>query len=112
MLPSNEISWGGTFASPTAAGSPFPASTQVVLTPLVMNLDDDNGDGRVDERDFPEIIFATFCNSDFQTNGILRAIRDQRQRESVLVAFAPVQGSRVGELQARFDIVLGFTPEG
>jgi protocatechuate 3,4-dioxygenase beta subunit len=45
-------------------------------------------------------------------DGILRAIRDDRARASVVIDFAPVRGSRVGELQARFDIVLGFTPEG
>ena len=74
VLPVNEITWGGTQADPQAAGSPFPASTQVVQSPIVANLDDDNGDGRIDERDFPEIIFTSFCNHDFTSNGVLRAI--------------------------------------
>ena len=74
VLPSNEITWGGTFASPVAAGSPFPNSVQVVMSPTVANLDDDNGDGLVNELDFPEIVFVTFCNSDFTSNGVLRAI--------------------------------------
>jgi protocatechuate 3,4-dioxygenase, beta subunit len=43
---------------------------------------------------------------------ILRNIRDERARESVLVDFAPVEGSKIGELAAQFDIVLGFTPAG
>ncbi len=42
---------------------------------------------------------------------ILRSIRDPKARESVIVDFAPIKGSRIGELAARFDIVLGFTPE-
>jgi len=29
----------------------------------------------------------------------------------VIVDFAPVKESRAGELAARFDVVLGFTPE-
>lgn len=74
VLPSNEITWGGTFASPQATGSPFPASTQVVMTPLVVNLDDDTGDGVIDERDFPEVVFTSFCASEFTSNGVLRAI--------------------------------------
>src|SRR5262249_44518727 len=45
-------------------------------------------------------------------DGILRSIRNDKARESVIVDFAPVQGSRIGELAARFDIVLGMTPEG
>lgn len=39
-------------------------------------------------------------------------IRDARQRDAVTIAFAPLPGSRTGELTARFDIVLGMTPEG
>jgi protocatechuate 3,4-dioxygenase beta subunit len=41
---------------------------------------------------------------------ILNAIRDPRARASVLIDFLPMKGSRIGELAARFDIVLGFTP--
>ena len=43
---------------------------------------------------------------------ILRGIKDAKARAAVLVDFAPVPGSRIGELAARFDIVLGTTPEG
>ena len=43
-------------------------------------------------------------------DGVLSEIRDPKARESVIVDFAPIQGSRAGELAARFDIVLGFTP--
>jgi hypothetical protein len=74
VLPRNEISWGGTATNVNARNAPFPASAQVVLTPVVANLDDDNGDGRVDERDFPEIIFTTFCDSSLSSDGMLRAI--------------------------------------
>jgi protocatechuate 3,4-dioxygenase beta subunit len=43
-------------------------------------------------------------------DGILNGIRDAKSRDSVIVDFAPVSGSRIGELAARFDIVLGLTP--
>jgi protocatechuate 3,4-dioxygenase beta subunit len=46
-----------------------------------------------------------------ERDGILRAIKDKKARESVIVDFAKVKNSRIGELAARFDIVLGFTPE-
>lgn len=45
-------------------------------------------------------------------DGILNSIRDPKARDSVIVDFAPVKDSRIAELAARFDIVLGFTPEG
>ena len=41
---------------------------------------------------------------------ILNWISDPKARESVIVDFVPIKGSRIGELSARFDIVLGFTP--
>jgi protocatechuate 3,4-dioxygenase, beta subunit len=43
-------------------------------------------------------------------DGLLRGVRDSAARQSLLVDFAPLQGSRIGELVARFDIVLGVTP--
>ena len=46
-----------------------------------------------------------------ERDGILRSIRDPKARESIIVEFAPVKQSRIGELAANFDVVLGFTPE-
>ena len=45
-------------------------------------------------------------------DGVLRGLTDPAARKAVLVDFTPVPGSRVGELSAHFDIVLGRTPEG
>jgi protocatechuate 3,4-dioxygenase beta subunit len=44
------------------------------------------------------------------TDSIFRNIRDTRQRQSVEVNFTPLPQSRIGELNARFDVVLGLTP--
>ena len=46
-----------------------------------------------------------------ERDGIYKEITDPKARASVTVDFAPIKGSRVGELAARFDIVMGFTPE-
>jgi protocatechuate 3,4-dioxygenase beta subunit len=43
-------------------------------------------------------------------DSVLRAIRDTRARDSVIVAFTAVPGSALRESAARFDIVLGVTP--
>jgi protocatechuate 3,4-dioxygenase beta subunit len=43
-------------------------------------------------------------------DGVVRGIRDAKQLDSVMVDFAPVEGSKAGELAAKFDIVMGFTP--
>ena len=47
-----------------------------------------------------------------EQDGILRGIQDPRARAAIIVDFAPVKNSRIGELAAKFDMVLGFTPEG
>jgi protocatechuate 3,4-dioxygenase, beta subunit len=44
-------------------------------------------------------------------DGVYRGIHDPKARDSVTIDFAPLKGSKVGELTAKFDIVLGFTPE-
>ncbi len=44
-------------------------------------------------------------------DGIYARIGDQAARDSVTVEFARVRESRIGELAARFDIVLGVTPK-
>jgi len=74
--------WGGKSKADVNAqpGTPFPASTQVVMTPAVANLTDDNGDGLINESDFPEIVFLSFCEAvapgsiNYSVQGILRAI--------------------------------------
>jgi protocatechuate 3,4-dioxygenase beta subunit len=43
-------------------------------------------------------------------DGILRRITDPAVRDAVIVDFAPLPDSAAGELTARFDIVLGWTP--
>lgn len=45
-----------------------------------------------------------------QRDGVLRGIRDARQRDSVIIPFVPVKDSKIGELSARLDLVIGFTP--
>jgi protocatechuate 3,4-dioxygenase, beta subunit len=46
-----------------------------------------------------------------ERDGIYRSIRDEKARAAITVDFAPLAGTRAGELGARFDIVLGQTPE-
>ncbi len=41
---------------------------------------------------------------------ILMGIQDGRSRNALIVPFSPLPGSRIGELAATFDVVLGHTP--
>ncbi len=42
---------------------------------------------------------------------LLRRIEDPKARASLMAEFSPVKESKIGELAARFDMVMGFTPE-
>jgi protocatechuate 3,4-dioxygenase, beta subunit len=43
-------------------------------------------------------------------DGVLSGLRDPLDRELVLVDFKPIKESKIGELSANFDIVVGVTP--
>jgi protocatechuate 3,4-dioxygenase beta subunit len=43
-------------------------------------------------------------------DGVARGLRDPFERELLMVEFKPVRGSKIGELSAHFEIVLGVTP--
>ena len=45
-----------------------------------------------------------------RSDGVLGGIRDAFERELVMVDFKPVKDSKIGELSAQFDIVVGATP--
>jgi hypothetical protein len=46
----------------------------IMMAPVVIQLDDDNCDGLVDERDIPEMVFTTFDGGNYNQNGTLWAI--------------------------------------
>ncbi|MDG1875224.1 MAG: protocatechuate 3,4-dioxygenase [Mariniblastus sp.] len=43
-------------------------------------------------------------------DGLLKRIKNTKARESLIVNFKPLAGSKIGELTANFDIVVGLTP--
>jgi protocatechuate 3,4-dioxygenase beta subunit len=46
-----------------------------------------------------------------EKDGVYKGIRDEKARKAVSIPWLPLKGSRAGELTARFDVVLGLTPE-
>lgn len=63
-----EWSWTGT------AASPVPNHTQVMMTPLVANLTDDNLDGFIDDNDVPDVVFSAFAASAATQDGVIVAL--------------------------------------
>jgi protocatechuate 3,4-dioxygenase, beta subunit len=68
---------------------------------------------KVKQRGQPEFTTQCYIKGHPQNNrdGIYRSIRDPKARESITVDFRPIKDSQAGELEARFDIVLGTTPQ-
>ena len=46
-----------------------------------------------------------------EKDGVWKSIRDEKARASVTIPFDPLKGSKAGELSARWDVVMGLTPE-
>lgn len=65
FTPVQKYSWGG-----VATGTP----NDVMMAPIVINLDDDNCDGKVNQNDIPEIVFSTFRGGAYFKQGTLHAI--------------------------------------
>ena len=50
-------------------------------------------------------------NPQNERDGLFRNVRDAAARKTILVDFEPIKDSKIGELAANFDIVLGQTLE-
>lgn len=60
-----KAAWGG-----MAPGTP----NDVMMAPIVVELDDDNCDGKVNQNDIPEIVFSSFAGGAYFKQGTLNAI--------------------------------------
>ena len=69
-----------------------PEYNQVMMTPIVLNMTDDNGDGVIDENDIPDVMFSTFTSWKYDYEGVVRAISGDDGRE--LAATEPIYSSR------------------
>lgn len=47
----------------------------LMATPAIANLDDDNGDGAVNADDIPDVVFTSFAGSSYSSPGTITAIR-------------------------------------
>jgi hypothetical protein len=61
-----KAAWGGQVMPPYAS--------DIMMSPIVIQLDDDNCDGKVNEKDIPEIVFSTFTGGGYFKQGTLHAI--------------------------------------
>ncbi len=46
-----------------------------------------------------------------EKDGLWKSVKDPVMRDSITPEFAPMPGAKAGELAAKFDIVMGYTPD-
>jgi hypothetical protein len=61
-----KYAWGGNVTPPYAS--------DVMMAPIVTQLDDDDCDGKITGEDIPDIVFSTFANGAYYKQGTLHAI--------------------------------------
>ena len=67
-------------------GSPVESAfNQVVMAPAVAQTTDDNGDGKIDSLDIPDVIFTSYMPTTLLDNGMLRIISGDNGAEHVTV---------------------------
>ncbi|MEO2014342.1 MAG: protocatechuate 3,4-dioxygenase [Fuerstiella sp.] len=44
-------------------------------------------------------------------DGLFREFTEQKERDAMTAVFKPIKGSKIGELECRFDLICGVTPE-
>ncbi len=65
------VEWTTDSSSYYAAGNSY---DQVMVTPVVGNLNDDNGDGLIDDGDVPDVVYTSFKDSSYNAAGYLRVV--------------------------------------
>lgn len=78
--------------------APFSGFNQVMMAPIVGRWLDTNGDGRVDSSDHPVLVFTSFFGTDYQGQGVIRALDGVTGKELLTIKddLAPTAG--VGQL--------------
>lgn len=60
-------------------------------------------------------VLTTQCypegEADQKDDVVIKSLKDPKVLKTVIVPFTPIEGSKTGALAARFDIVLGLTPD-
>lgn len=59
----------------------YPSFNQVIATPVVAQLSDDNGDGEINNDDIPDVVFPAYEGDAYYAQGVLRAINGDTGEE-------------------------------
>ncbi|MBN2693072.1 VCBS repeat-containing protein [bacterium] len=85
----------------------------VMMAPMVANISDDNGDGFVNLRDTPDVIFSTFKGSNYNADGVIRVVDGKTGIEiantALLSRVVPGWELAIGDIDNDgFNEIIGF----
>jgi hypothetical protein len=106
--PKLSCAWNG-----PPAGDPYPTAFDATMTPVVINLTDDNGDGKVDTNDIPDIAFISYPDDGSNvSHGVLRVVSgkcnpDGTMKQHFSVGTTEIQNS-TGTANVWFDFSGGL----
>lgn len=87
-----------------------PTTRQVITTPVIANLTDDNGDGRVDEADIPDIVVSAWGSTDPGANALVALDGATGREHWSLLGYYGWGGAAIVDLDADgVPEVLAFT---
>lgn len=76
-----------------------PSYNQVMMAPVVGRIVDTNGDGRIDERDIPSVVFTTFAVAGtYNREGVIRVVNGATGVEQLAIRDTSAEVSGVGNL--------------
>ncbi len=84
----------------------LPAYDQIMMSPMVANLTDDDGDGTINENDVPEVVFNTFAGPNYQSDGVIRAVSGDsgaRVWPTAEPGFRTAPGTQIAIADVNFD---------
>jgi len=93
----------------------YPRYKQVMSAPMVGQLTDDNGDGKIDKNDIPDIVFTTFSGYNYHNDGVLRAISGDDGHEILAIRnVTPYPAPTLGDIDndGLLEIIIGINNRG
>lgn len=69
------------------------SAIQCMSAPIVINVNDDNGDGVIDENDTPDVALVTYDESNYSSGGVIRVLSGADGSEILSITSAGVQGT-------------------
>ena len=97
------LKWHWPYCLPGQAPSVQPNATQLLTPPVVINMTDDNGDGKINENDIPDVVFVSYRGTWNSSNQVLRVINGKDGSEIATYPDFNLQGQEADLAVAKIN---------